>query len=146
MSDDLTLERECRTFTRLFCRTDATPEVIAQYEAAHRHRPTLTPTDEWERRLVHIAASGPMAARLADAYARRRSPRGTLRKKLVLIFAILETARPFHRTVDVAPSRPWLLAVLGFAIDGVAGVAAAALAPIVVGPLLHGLNRAPRRP
>lgn len=41
-----------------------------------------------------------MTAFLTDAYARFFTPRGLLRKKLILILAILEITSPFFRELD----------------------------------------------
>jgi hypothetical protein len=46
--------------------------------------------------LVRFASGGPLRARVADAYARIFRPRGLLRRKLILAFAILESSRGFH--------------------------------------------------
>ncbi len=113
-ADSEHLERECRTFTRLLSGMPASPYVIIKYIDAHGVHPALDDAAGFERTLIHAASAGPFAARLADAYARRAMPRGVLRKKLVLLLAILETSRGFHREIDaglrdpsLAPSSIW---------------------------------------
>jgi len=125
-SDPARLERECGTFTRLLTGSPATPYVVGKYLEAHHVRPTFDVSGRFERILVNVAASGPLVARLADAYARLRMPRGALRKKLVLLLAILETSPAFHRDID-APSRPTPVgALVRLALSGLVGLLAAA--------------------
>ena len=130
------LTRECRVFTRYLSRRDATEYVVTKYLDAHRLLATLTPADRFEGVLVSWASATPTMARLADAYVRRCHPRGVLRKKLVLLLAVLETTPPFCDDIDVAPDRSSAAAVMSLAIAGVVG-----LGVTVVGVTLFGIAR-----
>jgi hypothetical protein len=48
--------------------------------------------------LLGFAAIGPVAARIADAYARLFHARGLLRRKLILMFAILENTPEYQQS------------------------------------------------
>ena len=127
MSADL--EQECRTFTRYLVRRDPTPYVIGKYAAAHTASPAMAQTEgkgssRFDVRLTAIARRHPVLAVMADAYARIFVPRGLLRKKLVLLLAIIETSPVLFREVDLVRTPPvlWQAAVLGvrFALFAVA--------------------------
>jgi hypothetical protein len=96
------LERECRTFTRYLAGREASPYVVQKYCDAHPV-PLASPADPFERRLMTVAQWHPVAALVADAYARFFAPYGPLRKKLVLLLAILETSPRFFRELDRPP-------------------------------------------
>lgn len=119
------LERECHAFTRLLTGKAPTAYITRKYLDAHGVRPDLAATAGFERVLVRHAARGPLMARLADAYARRLFPRGSFRKKLVLLLAIVETSPVLHHHVDTAPTRSLPSALVSLAVAGTTGVALA---------------------
>jgi hypothetical protein len=137
------LERECELFTALIARRPPSPYVVRKYLEAHRVHPVLERAAGFEARLLHAATSGRIAARLADAYARHMLPRGVLRKKLVLLFAILETAPGFHRQLTFDTPRTRLGVVTTLAAAGAAGLAATAGGFLVFGVLHLITDRRP---
>lgn len=143
--DTLRLERECRTFTRLLTGSPATPYVIGKYLDAHRVRPDFGVSAGFEHALVGAAASSPVVAQLADAYARLLMPRGALRKKLVLLLAILETSRDFHRTIDAPPRPSPSRALFSLAASGVIGTLVMLSGMLIFGTL-RLLTRSETRP
>lgn len=56
--------------------------------------------DRFDRFLLGVARRHPWLTRMADAYGRFFRPRGLLRKKLVLLLAILESCHPSHKMLD----------------------------------------------
>jgi len=146
MSDGAaTLVRECRTFTRLLARSPATPYVIGKYIDAHRVHTSLADPRGFDRVLVGRAASGPLVARMADAYARHVMPRGVLRRKLVLLLAILESSPGFHRTIDAGPERSFAGALVALAMTTMTAALAALAGLALFGPmhLLTGSRQSP---
>ena len=136
MSQELArLERECRVFTRFIARRTATPYVVSKYVDAHRISPAFAAMDRFDRWLVAFARWSPAVARLADAYGRLFIPGGLLRRKLVLLLAVLESSPPFYRDIDREPSRPLLVALLWLAVSGVGGGLAAVVGTAVFAPL-----------
>jgi hypothetical protein len=126
------LEQECRTFTRYLVRRDPTPYVIGKYAAAHTASPAMARAEgkassRFDVRLTAIARRHPVLAVMADAYARIFAPRGLLRKKLVLLLAIIETSPVLFREVDLVrtPPLPLQAAALGarFALFALALIA-----------------------
>jgi hypothetical protein len=96
------LERECRSFTRYLVGCDPSPYVIGKYCDAHVTRPVFHESP-FDTRMVALARRHPATTLLADAYARFFAPRGALRKKLVLVLAILESAPPYFHALDGPP-------------------------------------------
>jgi len=92
-ADRATLEAECDVLARHVAGLEASPAVRAKYVQAHeagRRGPLRSPDDE-DDVLVHVARGGPLRARLADAWAAVFDRGGPLRRKLVLLVAILES-------------------------------------------------------
>jgi hypothetical protein len=98
VEDSGRLTRECEVFTRYLVGRDPDAYVVRKYVegqvAVHPDAPWPLPIDD---ALVRFASKGPFRARVADAYARLFRPRGRLRRKLILTFAILESSAGFHR-------------------------------------------------
>ena len=96
VADEL-LRRECRAFTRYLVDAEPDAYIEARYVAA---QPAVyaqpEPIEPLDLHLVEFAARGAWHTRIADAYSRLRRPRGLLRRKLILVFAILENSREFH--------------------------------------------------
>ena len=93
------LAREARVFARALTGETPTAYAAAQYARAHEHL-ALHPAGAFDRRLAAFAAAAPWAARAADAYARWFAPRAALRRKLVVLAAILESSPPHDAAFD----------------------------------------------
>lgn len=137
------LERECRTFAKAIADIDASAYVVGKYLDAHRVHATLARPRGFDAALVEWARSSPLVTRLADAYARHLMPRGTLRKKLVLLLAVLETSPGTHRSVELPASRSRVAAAASLALAGLTGVVALAVGFVLFGTL-RLVSRAPR--
>lgn len=128
------LHEECRRFARYLLNVEATPYVAAKYADAHHTDSAYGTGDAVDRWLVHVAGRGTGAARLADAYARLVRPQGLLRRKLVLLLALLETSAPAWRALEVEPSRGARGALIALARHGAAAALAAVAGIVVLGP------------
>jgi hypothetical protein len=98
------LAAECGVFCRYLVERDAPPEVLAAYQRAHEHGTVeagviATPLDH---ALLRIARTAPSVARTADAYASLFAGSSLLRRKLVLLLAILESRGPTAAALDTA--------------------------------------------
>jgi NADH dehydrogenase len=125
------LTREARVFTRHLLGVDPSDYVIAQYRKAHDSRPELAIADPFDRSMVTLARRHRIAAKLVDAGAAVLQPRGVLRRKMVLLIAILESTPPFHAIIDRTPglSRPSSIARMVW-------TGAVAAATVIVGVLV----------
>lgn len=115
--------RECRSLTRYLIGSEPGDVVLHAYargleSSSFLRGPPGTPLDDV---LVSLATAGPMLAGIADAWARFFAPAGQLRRRLVLLLAILESVAPECNAVDqpgtgrIATTTAILLAGMGFA-------------------------------
>jgi hypothetical protein len=101
MADRATLERECDVFARYLGASAGDSYVKAQYVAAHAAG-VVEPagTSAFQRRVVSLASSAPWSLRALDVHSRVFAKGGLLRRKLVLLLAILETRAPHDAELD----------------------------------------------
>jgi hypothetical protein len=129
------LERECEIFTRFLVGTAPNPYVSSQYARAHDVNPSFGESSRFDERLLRLVVRFPSLTASADAFARIFAPRCVFRRKLVLMFAILESTDPFYRTLeDVTPTSP-AAALLGMTIRGCVWLVALAVGTLVFLPL-----------
>lgn len=83
--------RECEVFTHYLCGSSPTPYVAEKYADAQRRNLAYAATASFDRYLIRIARLHPIATKLADVYARLFAPASVLRKRLILLLAILES-------------------------------------------------------
>jgi hypothetical protein len=113
------LEAECRVFTMhlLGCLPD--PYVIRKYVDAHKVSPAFSGGNRFDDLLVRVAAERPALTKLADSYARIFTPTGLLRKKLVLLLAILETSGPSYHLIDASAKGGQVVLMFQLLIKGI---------------------------
>jgi hypothetical protein len=102
------LDRECDAFARYLAGGEASEYLRRKYREAHAAGVLGEGASAFDRALAAAARRGPGWARLADVHARVFAPGGLLRRKLVLVLALLECSAP--ERVDVPRSR----SALGF--------------------------------
>jgi len=95
----------------------------------------LAPRDAFERAALALARRGTWLARAADAHARLFAPSSALRKRLIVLLAILETAPAHHRTIDDPGMRFRAAAPLLLAAAGLRGVLALVLGAVLLVPV-----------
>jgi len=94
------MKSECVVFTRYLLGCPAQPYVVQKYTDAHRVSAVFSTGSRFDDLLVRVASVHPALTRLADSHARMFVPTGLLRKKLVLLLAILETSAPSCHLID----------------------------------------------
>lgn len=129
------LDSECSTFTRLLTGRNPNAYVLAKYRSAHAMTDVGTAHDLFDTWSVSSARRSVAMARLADGYCRLRRPDGTLRRKLVLMLAILETAPPYFAALDRQPPRSGLRAIWQLIVQGFTGVACVAAGLVAFAPV-----------
>ena len=128
------LERECRTFTRYLVGREPTPYVIGKYGEAHAATAVLA-GDRFDHRITAVARLHPVAAFVADAYARFFAPRGAFRKKLIVLLAILETSPPFYRELEQVSDGHLVSQVMHVAVRLLLLISAAIVGAVLFVPL-----------
>jgi len=105
MLDYNALDRECAVFCRYLIGQEPNEYVKKKYRAAHKtgflRGERTYPTDSF---LVKAAGIGPWSTKIIDAYTRLFRPFSTVRRKLVLLLAILESCAPTHTYLDSVDS------------------------------------------
>jgi hypothetical protein len=150
-SDSLeVLTREGRVLGRYLAGARPPDHVLGRYAEAHARRPELEVEGEpgLDRFLVRLARRGTLAARTADVFAARAAKAGSLRKKLVLMVALLECSPESHSRIDrprrEGRVRAWIGLTATALLEGLTLLAAALLVPVGYG-LAALLGRGGRR-
>lgn len=101
MLDYNALDRECAVFCRYLIGQEPNEYVKKKYRAAHQTGSLRgghsCPADGL---LVKVAGIGPWSTKIIDAYTRVFRPFARVRKKLILLLAILESCGPTHAYLD----------------------------------------------
>lgn len=116
------LDAECDVFTRHLLGRGADDYIRTKYRAAHAVLPALRASDAFDSFLVSFARKGIVFTKIADAHAAVFAPWSLLRKKLVLLLAVLETCPPSHRTIDAPVGGRPFLALLALSVTGLTAV------------------------
>jgi hypothetical protein len=124
-------------FTRYLIGIDAPPIVLDAYQRAHDRGSVVTGSQETslDCALLRLARLGAAGTRAADAYAALFARTSVLRRKLVLLVAILESWRRSADLIDTATSESIAGLVLSTAGRALRSAAAAAMAAVVLVPL-----------
>jgi len=108
--DDKTLNRECSVFSIYLIGEPPSEYVKKKYREAHQTGSLLDaaahPAEEF---LVRVATIAPWSIKIIDVYTRIFRPFSTIRKKLVLLLAILESCAPSHARLASVDSRSILV-------------------------------------
>lgn len=134
-ADRETLEAECARFARHLAGLEASPAVKGAYVRAHAKgsRGPLRSTDDEDDVLVQIARGGPWSVRFADAWAAVFDRHGVLRRKLVLVLAILESG-PDSERIDVPAPGGYAAFARALAVRGAVFAVTLLGAAFVIGP------------
>lgn len=131
------LVAECRRFTRLLTRTEPSAYVVASYVRLRatgvlsaRRADALV-----ERGLLAAARQGGLPLRIADVYARFFLPQALLRRRLLLMLAILENSpgSAAYLNSSIVGSVPRVL--VGVVVAGTASVACVVVGILCFAPL-----------
>lgn len=149
MADRNRLEAECRVFTRYLA--DQLPDsyILKKYSDAllDKQPAAFQPQSAFDALLLKLAMIHPWMTRANDIYSRFFFSDSVLRKKLVLLLAILETREPTASHLD-APVRTslirFLLLFTGQAI--IAGLLLVLSTLTLTPARLLMANKAPSRP
>ncbi|HUU36473.1 MAG TPA: NAD-dependent epimerase/dehydratase family protein [Vicinamibacterales bacterium] len=141
-----TADRECRVFTRHLLGVEADASVLDTYRDAIARVPALASKSAFDDVLLATARRGAAWTHIADAYSALLARDSALRRRLVMVLAILETRAPFHHRIDAPDGVPGLklwtrvgLRVVLAAVSLAAGVLV--FAPVRVAVAVLGRGR-----
>jgi hypothetical protein len=129
------LQREFRIFTRYLTGGPLNSYVLEKYVDAHEKVSRYQVRHPFDRLLLRLSVIHPMATKLADAYARAFAPSCALRKKLVLLLAVLETSPSGHSFLDLHESRTRTAVTLEAVRRSVSFLLGFLLATILLSPI-----------
>ncbi|MGH9816892.1 MAG: hypothetical protein ACRD6I_12515, partial [Candidatus Acidiferrales bacterium] len=124
------LGRECAVFARYLTGAAPAEYLARKYREAHAVSERFSARGAFDAKLLRVAAGGPGRAAVADAYACLLARRSALRKKLILLTAILESSPAscgWKDQADAGSAAGFVLRLLargaGFAVRLLAGMA-----------------------
>jgi len=114
--NDRALDRECLAFSAYLVKQRPGDYAMAKYREAHDVSRIVERNEDrfLDRLLVGVAVAHPIGARLVDAYTAIFYKKSSVRRKWILLLAILESCAPTHKYFDGpdAGGRVWLTARL----------------------------------
>lgn len=130
-----TLDEEARCFAGYLLGRPPDEYIIAAYR---RLAPAVVDSDDRlaaiDRALLTYARQGTLKARVADAYSRWFRPHGALRRRLVLMIAILECSASSHREFTSGHVAPRWSIPLGLFASGLGFVASLTAGVVLFAP------------
>jgi len=132
------LDLECRIFTKYLAGEDPAGDVLQAYQRAHTVStvaPDAPPPGPVDRALLRIARVGPRCTRGADGYAAVFAKATLLRRKLVLLVAILESRGDTASKIDSAEPGPRWMWMLQIGAQALGSVVVLSLAALLIIPL-----------
>lgn len=136
------LARECEIFSRYLVGRRPDAYILEKYAEAHHVAPDYGFDSRFDRVLVDFAAGGPRSTSLADSYACLFARRSALRRKLILLLAILESCSPQRGFLDAIEPAPRFFLALRLAGRGALFVIRLLAAAFVFLPLQLALGGA----
>ncbi len=130
------LREECRALTAYLVGGAPSAYIEAQYtRAAHVHGLAFDDSFScFDRVTVRLARSNRLAARAADAYCGLLHRRGVLRRKLIVLSAILEHVAPTNAAFDTVETRGPAMTFLALAGHGILSTLSLLLGIVVLLP------------
>jgi hypothetical protein len=128
------LERECRVFARYLSGQDASPYLLEKYSDFHQKMEASLGRDPFDDFLVRTASRGTLWAACADSYSRLFRPTCALRKKLILVLALLECAPPSFEVLDNIPAGGFIGAMVRLAATSAKFIAASVAGAVLFTP------------
>jgi hypothetical protein len=106
------LDRECEAFSAYLIRQRPNDYVLAKYRDAHDAGGIVESNEKrfLDRFLIGVAAANPIGAKLVDAYTAVFYKRSAVRRKWILLLAILESCAPTYKYFELPDvgGRFWL--------------------------------------
>ena len=129
------LAREFVVFARYLGTPSPGPREAAAYARAQASVVAAGAADTFDEWLVTVAGFSAVTCALADAYSRLARPYGTLRRKLVLTLAVLESSSDVHAAYDTARHSSAAIAGVSIVALGIAWATRTLLAVALFAPL-----------
>lgn len=142
-TDIARLRQECEVFCRYLIRRAPSAYILEKYCEAHARSAEYFSAGAFDHALLNFAARGPSFARFADSYACLFARYSAFRRKLVLLFSILESAAAQHGFSDAVDGSSQPILFLKIASRGVLYALRLALACLLFIPMRLALGDSP---
>ncbi|MBI3661798.1 MAG: hypothetical protein HY234_01930 [Acidobacteria bacterium] len=142
-ADAARLRRECEVFCRYLIGRAPGAYILEKYCEAHERSAEYSSPAAFDRVLLSFASRGPSFARLADSYACLFARYSSLRRKLILLFSILESASAQHGFSDAVDGSGQPVLFVKIVFRGVLFALRLALACVLFLPLRLVLGGSP---
>lgn len=129
------LSRECRVWCRYLIGQEPNDYLLEKYRDAHLKDKRYDASGYFDLFLLRVAATSPMFARMADSYAWLFASRSTLRRKLILLLAILENSGSTHALLDAVDHTRTPVLYLSFLKEALLFAARIVLSLVVLLPV-----------
>jgi hypothetical protein len=134
------LHRECEVFCRYLVGRPPDAYILAKYVEAHQLTRNYAGGSRFDRLLVAVAAWATVFAGLTDSYCALFARQCLLRRKLILLLAILESCAPAHGFFDAIEPTPVAILALRLLGRGILFGIRVAAAALVLLPLQVALG------
>lgn len=136
------LDTECAVFSKYLVHQIPTPYILAKYREAHQASPKLARPhpSPFDNVLVELSRKHTATTKLVDAYTALFFRDAMVRKKMVLLLAILESSAPTYPIFDQPDAGGGRLFLLRFVIHGILFAFALVLASVMLLPLHLGFE------
>jgi hypothetical protein len=142
-TDTARLHRECEVFCRYLIRRAPSAYILDKYSEAHARAAEYSSAGAFDTALLHFAARGPPFARFADSCACLFARYSAFRRKLILLFSILESAAAQHGFSDAVDGSSQPILFLMIASRGVLYAMRLVLACLLFIPMRLALGGSP---
>jgi hypothetical protein len=134
MNSPQLLERECTVFSEYLLGRAPHDYALRKYLEAHEVTTAFSPKDPFGVLLLRVARRHRLLTKVADSYARVFAPGTLLRKKLVLLLAILETSAPSCHVIDSVDGGSMVSLLSRLFVRGLGSTASLAIGTLVFVP------------
>ena len=147
MVDALRLERECDVFARYLTGRPAEPYVGRKYREAFAgtRQARLAVCGRFDRLLLTLSGIHPLLTRVADIYSRFFSSGSVVRRRLVMLLALLESDAVSIERLDFPTCGGLAGFVLGMGVRGLVSLLLLLPALLILLPLQVLLGRCDRQ-
>lgn len=136
---------ECRAFAKHLAAVPADDLIIRHYAQSLLARQLDVPQNAFEALTLRLARRGGFILRLTDGYCGLLHRRGILRRRLILLLAILEQSPTAHAQVHRSRNEHAILAIARLAAIGLTALASLIASIVVLAPAHVLLARRPVR-
>jgi len=129
------LDQECSVFCRYLVRQEPNSYTMKKFQEAHKVGSINPPSDTFNRLLLRLAGTNPFWTKLVDTYTVVFCKSSVVRKKLILVLAILESNADTCVRLDAVDESRKLLLLIKIMGKGCTFVLVLSLSMLILFPI-----------